>query len=84
MAKIGKLLKQAEEHFDDGECALQTVFGVYETKIMGSDSVRNGIFIATDQRLRVRKQREDEVDLNRRRTCFRGHSQGADGVSKVN
>ena len=42
---------QAEKHFDDGECALQTVFGAYETKIMGSDSVRNGIFIATDQRL---------------------------------
>ena len=51
MAKIAKLLKQAEEHFDDGECALQTVLGAYETKIMGSDSARNGIFIATDQRL---------------------------------
>ena len=51
MAKIDKLLKQAEEHFDDGECALQTVFGAYATKIMGGDSLRNGIFIATDQRL---------------------------------
>ena len=51
MANIHKLLQQAEEHFDDGECALQTVLGSYETKIMGSDSVRSGIFIATDQRL---------------------------------
>ena len=51
MAKIDKLLKQAEEHFDDGECALQTVLGAYETKIMRRDSVRKGIFIATDQRL---------------------------------
>lgn len=51
MAKIDKLLKRAEEHFDDGEHALQTVLGAYETKIMGRDSVRNGIFIATNQRL---------------------------------
>ena len=51
MAKIDRLLRQAKGHFDDGECALQTVRGVYETTIMGSDSVRNGIFIATDQRL---------------------------------
>ena len=30
---------------------LQTVFGAYATKIMWGDSLRNGIFIATDQRL---------------------------------
>ena len=51
MAKIDKLLKQAKEHLDEGEQPLQTVLGAYETKIMGGDSVRNGIFIATDQRL---------------------------------
>lgn len=51
MARIDKLLKLAEEHFDDGEQALQTVFGAYETKIMGNDSVRNGIFVATNERL---------------------------------
>lgn len=51
MAKIDKLLKQAGEHFDKEEHALQTVLGVYETKIMGGDSVRDGILIATDQRL---------------------------------
>ena len=40
MAKIDKLLKQAEEHFDNGECALQTVFGAYETKIMGKSGLQ--------------------------------------------
>ena len=42
MAKIDKLLKQAEEHFDDGECALQTVFGAYATKIMGGGEAITG------------------------------------------
>lgn len=51
MANFKKLLKHAEEHFDNGECALQSVFGTYEAKIMGNDSIRNGIFIATNQRL---------------------------------
>ncbi|MDE0230347.1 MAG: PH domain-containing protein [Spirochaetaceae bacterium] len=51
MAKIDRLLGMAEQHFDSGEQALQTVFGAYETKIMGSDSVRNGILIATDRRI---------------------------------
>ena len=51
MAKIDRLLERAKEHFDESEQPLQTVLGAYETKVMGSDSVRNGIFIATDQRL---------------------------------
>lgn len=51
MAKIDKLLKQAEEHFDEGELALHAVMGAYETEIMGRASVRNGIFIATSNRL---------------------------------
>lgn len=51
MAKIDRLLKRAREHFDDGETALQAVFGVYEPEFLGKDSVRNGIFIATNQRL---------------------------------
>lgn len=51
MTKIKSLLKQAEEHFDDGEYALQTVFGQYETTVLGTESIRGGIFIATNQRL---------------------------------
>ena len=50
-ARFGKLLERAKEHFSEGEQPLQTVRGVYETKIMGADSVRKGIFIATNQRL---------------------------------
>ena len=51
MAKIDKLLERAREHFDEEERPLQAVCGAYETKIMGKDTVRNGIFIATDHRL---------------------------------
>ena len=51
MAKIDRLLERAREYFDEGEQPLQTVLGAYETKIMGADSARNGIFIATDHRL---------------------------------
>ena len=51
MAKIDRLLERAREYFDEGEQPLQTVLGAYETKIMGADSTRKGIFIATDHRL---------------------------------
>ena len=51
MAKVDKLLEQVKEHFDDDEYVLATVYGAYETKILGSDSVRNGILVATDQRV---------------------------------
>ena len=51
MAKIDKLLEHAKDHFAPGEDALVSVFGSYEIKRMGSDSVRDGIFIATNQRL---------------------------------
>ena len=51
MAKIDRLLERAKEHLDEGEQPLQTILGSYETKIMGADSVRKGIFVATDQRL---------------------------------
>ncbi|MDE2752652.1 MAG: hypothetical protein F4151_11385 [Gammaproteobacteria bacterium] len=51
MAKLDKQLERAREHFDEGEKPLQTVLGAYETSIMGQDTVRNGIFIATDRRL---------------------------------
>ena len=51
MAKIDKVLEQAKAHFEPGEEAISTVLGAYETKIMGRDSVRNGIFVATNKRL---------------------------------
>lgn len=51
MAKIDKLLGQAQQHLDQGERIEAAVLGTYETKIMGQDSIRAGILMATDRRL---------------------------------
>jgi PH (Pleckstrin Homology) domain-containing protein/putative oligomerization/nucleic acid binding protein len=51
MAKLEKLLDQAQEHLDEGEDVLATVKGTYETKKMGNDWNRAGILIATDHRV---------------------------------
>lgn len=51
MAKIDKLLEQAKAHLNPGEQVAAAVQGTYETKILGSDSIRTGILIATDSRI---------------------------------
>lgn len=51
MAKLTKQLAGLQEHLDGGEDVLHVVEGAYEAKIMGQDTVRNGILAATDQRL---------------------------------
>jgi hypothetical protein len=51
MAKIDILLREAQQHFDTQETPIATVMGAYETKIMGKDSVRNGVLVATDKRV---------------------------------
>ena len=51
MAKIDKLLEPARGHLDPGEQVLAAIQGTYETKIMGSDSVRAGILLATQTRI---------------------------------
>ena len=51
MAKIDRLLKRAREHFDLGEEAVASVLGVYEIKMLGGDTVRNGMLVATNRRL---------------------------------
>lgn len=51
MATIDKLLKSAQEHLDPGEQPLAVVLGAYETKLVNADTVRNGIFIATENRV---------------------------------
>lgn len=51
MAKIDKLLEQAKSHLDAGEQVLAAVQGTYETKLMGSDTVRTGLLLATPTRL---------------------------------
>lgn len=51
MAKLDKLTEQAQAHLEAGESIAAAVQGTYETKIMGSDSVRTGSLIATDRRV---------------------------------
>lgn len=46
-----KLTKKAKEHLEPEEKIIETIKGSYETKIMGKDSVRKGILLATDKRL---------------------------------
>jgi hypothetical protein len=51
MAKLDKLLDQLGDHLEEGETVEAAVMGAYETKVMGKDSVRTGIFAATNKRL---------------------------------
>lgn len=51
MASYKKLLDLAREHLDPDEPILAYVLGAYETRILGSSSVRNGMFAATNHRV---------------------------------
>jgi hypothetical protein len=51
MAKIDKLIGQAQQHLEPGERIDAAVQGAYETKRMGQDTVRTGAFLATDRRI---------------------------------
>lgn len=51
MAKIDKLLEQAKPHLESNEQVLAAVVGQYETSILGADSVRTGVLIATQNRV---------------------------------
>lgn len=51
MAGLEKNLKHLWEHLDPGEVVEASVLGAYETKIMGKDSARNGVFAATNRRV---------------------------------
>ncbi|MNH78560.1 hypothetical protein D3C73_308660 [compost metagenome] len=51
MAKIDKLASLASEHLQQGEQILVTVMGAYETKIMGQDTLKTGVLLATNCRL---------------------------------
>ncbi len=48
MANMEKNLSALQEHLEPTENVLATVYGLYETKLMGQDSVRSGIFAATN------------------------------------
>ena len=49
--QIEKQLTPAREHLDPDESPVQVVFGAYETKSLGTEVVKNGIFIATEKRV---------------------------------
>ena len=51
MAGYESNLNAVSSHLDAGENIIASCFGAYETKVMGQDSVRNGVFIATEKRI---------------------------------
>lgn len=51
MAGRDKTLEHFSQHLQDGETIAADVFGTYEGKILGKDALRNGILVATNQRV---------------------------------
>lgn len=51
MAGLDKNLQHLQEHLDAGETVEAAVLGTYETKKLGNDWTRNGIFAATNRRV---------------------------------
>ena len=51
MGKIDRLTRQAKKHFGLSADPVAVVMGVYECKTMGQDTVRNGILLATEDRV---------------------------------
>lgn len=51
MSRFENFLRAAKSHLDEGEEVLASVFGAYECKIMGHDTVRNGVWIVTPKRV---------------------------------
>lgn len=46
-----KYLRRSLEHLDEGETPVEVVIGAYESEMLGTDTVKVGIFIATETRL---------------------------------
>jgi hypothetical protein len=63
LAKIDKYIEKAKEHFDAGEELAFAVFGAYETKTMGKDTVKNGVMLATNLRILFYGKRTFGYDL---------------------
>ena len=51
MAKLDKLVELAKEHLEPDELIRGAIQGTYETKILGTETVRGGILIGTDRRV---------------------------------
>lgn len=63
MARADRLLERAKEHFVAGESALAFVGGAYETKVGERDTLRNGVLIATNQRILFYTKRLTSFDF---------------------
>ena len=61
--KEAKLLVRAREHFHTDEEVLASLLATYETKRAKTDTVRNGILIATDRRIIFYAKRATGFDL---------------------
>ena len=51
MAKLDKLLEQAKPHLEPSEQVLTAIQGTYETSILGTDTTRTGMLLATQNRV---------------------------------
>lgn len=51
MANYKKSLILVKEHLEKDETINSSIYGTYEIKLMGKDSIRKGIFVATENRL---------------------------------
>ena len=51
MASMEKNRAELRAHLDDGETVEASVAGAYEMEILGKDSARNGILVATNNRV---------------------------------
>lgn len=63
MAKIDKLTQEAKGHLEPGEEIVAVVLGTYEAKLMGNNTLRTGIFIATNKRVVFYAKRMFGYDL---------------------
>ena len=51
MASYNKNLAAVVEHLDEGETIIASCGGLYKAKVLGTDSVRKGILLATEKRV---------------------------------
>lgn len=51
VAKIERSMAQTQRHQHAGEQLSAAFLGSYEAEVLGTDSVRSGVMLATDQRV---------------------------------
>jgi hypothetical protein len=63
MVKVEKMVEQAKVHLEPQETIRGAVLGAYETTIMGNNTVRNGVLLATDRRVVFYSKRLSGYDM---------------------